>query len=294
MKSYGWMTGPTPTIVSEDDGGEIVDSLSTHGLLSPVIDDWRLTYLQQYEPWFTFARDLNQSAMKLWMDHWRDGEGHRVIDLLPTAARVYGRAINHLAASVILCERGSAVEAAALARSVSEVSFWLSYMAREPNAALSDLEADDLHNFIDREKELQRTSPDQAHWMEQSRANHAKYLAKLAGRKRPSIKTIGQTYGMLNGYLKYRILSGFYGHLSHASLRHNLMTTGDKTGFNILGPHATEIPKALYFTCDGVINSAGSYAEIVGDKDAGQAFSDARAVLETLRLEKMPNWFDDP
>lgn len=275
-------------VVNEEHGAEIVESLSTHGLLSPVIDEWRLTYLKLYEPWFTVARDLNKTAMKTWMDHWRGTDGQRVVDLLPTASRVFGRGINHLAASVILCERGSAVEAAALARSISEASFWLAYMVEAPEAALSDLEADDLHNFIDREKELQRTSPAGAEWVAQSKVNEAAYIAKLAGRKRPSIKAIAQKFGTHGGYLKYRIMSGFYGHLSQASLRHNLLKTGDKSGMNILGPHSLEIPKALIMTCDALIDCGAAYAVIVDDQCAAEAFAEAGAALQTLKARPLP------
>lgn len=276
-------------VVSEDDGAELVSSLSTYGLLSPVIDEWRLTYLKLYEPWFTTARNLNQTAMKAWMDHWRGTDGQKVVDLLPTASRIFGRGINNLAACVILCERGSAIEAGALARSISEASFWLAYLAEAPDAALSELEADDLANYVDREKELQRTSPDGAEWLIQSKANEAAYVAKLAGRKRPSIKVIAQKYGSHTGYLKYRIMSGFYSHLSQASLRHNLIKTGDTSGMNILGPHSREIPNALILACDSLIDCGAAYSAIVDDRRSAEAFDKAGEQLQDLRDKAHPD-----
>lgn len=276
-------------IVSDEHGDEIVDSLSTHGLLSPVLDEWRLTYLERYEPWFSTARHVNEVAMKAYMDHWRGTDGQKVVDLLPTAARVFGRGINNLAASVILCERGSAIEAASLARSIAEASYWLAYMAKAPEAALSDLEADDLKNWIAREKELQRVTPDQPDILAQSKVNQASYVAKLAGRSSLSIGDIAKKFGTQNGYMKYRIMSGFYSHLSHASLRHNLLKTGDKSGMNILGPHSREIPKAIYFACDSLIDCGAAYSEIVKDPASAEAFDKAGVVVAALRSLPHPD-----
>lgn len=270
-------------VVSEAEGEEVVASLSTHGMLSPVIEEWRLSYVKLYEPWLTTARDVHDVAMKAWMAHWMASDGLKVTDLMPTAARVFGRGITNLAAAVILCERGSAIEAAALARSISEASFWLAYLAEAADAGLSDLEADDLKNWIDRERELQRVCADDPEIVAKSKLNEATYRAKLDGRKPLSIKAIAQKYGTRNGYLKYRIMSGFYSHLSHASLRHNLLTTGEKTGLNILGPHSHEIPKALYFACDSLIDCGAAYSVIVNDQESAQSFAKSGAAVQAMR-----------
>jgi hypothetical protein len=270
-------------LVSEEDKGEdLVEALNKDGLLSPVIDDWRVQYLDQYKTWFAFCRRLNQGAMKVWIDHWRRGESGSSAALLPTAGRIFGRSMNSFAASVILCERGMAVEAANLARSISEASFWLAYMVEAPERALSDLEADDLKNFIDREQELQRISKDDLNTCELSKARENNYREKLNGRKTRSISAIAREFGVKDGYLKYRLISGFYSHLSQASLRHNFLSTGQKTGVNILGPHASEIPKALNFAADSLIDCGAAYSALVADWSAADAFSKFGAEMGTL------------
>lgn len=264
------------------------NSLIQFGMLSPVIDGWSEAYLDEYEPWFTFCRDLNEAVMKLFMDHWRDGEGGLSKALYPTAARIFGRAMNAHVSAILLCERGLAIDAAGLARSISESSFWLAYMAQKADEALSDLDADDIKNQIAREKELQRISANQPETIVDSRAREAVLETKLAGRKPPAIGAIAKEYGLPNGYLNYRIMSGFYSHVSQASLRHNFLLTGDRTGMNILGPHSKEIPVVLYFAAGSLIDCAGAYAAIVEDADAVATFVEAQSALDKLRDENMP------
>lgn len=264
------------------------DSLIQFGMLSPVIDGWSEVYLDDYRPWFTFCRDLNQSVMKLFMDHWRDGEGGLSKALYPTAARIFGRAMNAHVSAILLCERGLAIDAAGLARSISESSFWLAYMAQKADQALSDLDADEIKNQIAREQELQRVSANQPETVTESKAREATLETKLDGRKPPAIGKIAKDYGPPNGYLNYRIMSGFYSHVSQASLRHNFLTTGDKTGMNILGPHPKEIPAALYFAASSLIDCAGAYAAVVEDADGVTTFVEAQASLDKLRDVNMP------
>jgi hypothetical protein len=57
-------------VVSEDDGEYLVEALNQDGLLSPVMDGWRLDYLNRFEDWFVFCRDLNRATMKLWIAYW--------------------------------------------------------------------------------------------------------------------------------------------------------------------------------------------------------------------------------
>lgn len=78
-------------VVSDEEGLGVVDSLNTYGMLSPIIDIWREQYLKTYAPWFTFCRDLNQLAMKVWVDNWRKGEGGSSNASIPVAARVFDR-----------------------------------------------------------------------------------------------------------------------------------------------------------------------------------------------------------
>lgn len=131
-------------------------------------------------------------------------------------------------------------------------------------------------------------SADDPEIVENSKLNEAAYITKLDGRKALSIKAIAQRYGTHNGYLKYRIMSGFYSHLSQASLRHNLLTTGQTTGLNILGPHSHEIPKALYFACDSLIDCGAAYAVIMNDQESAEAFVKAGAAVHAMRQLPAP------
>jgi hypothetical protein len=270
-------------VVTDEDGEELVTSLMMHGMLSPVIDGWKLTYLENWSDWFEFARGLNQTTMEVWMRHWRNGEGGSSAALAPTASRILGRAMNGFCAAVVLCERGAAIEAAGLARGISEASFWLAYLAKAPEAAMSALEADDLKNFMEREAELQRVNADQIELVAESKAREADHRAKLAGRKKPSIAAIARDHGPAEGYLNYRILSGFYGHLSQASLRHNFLSTGEKSGMNILGPHAEQIGPALYFAAKSLIDCGLAYCAISDDNKGAGIFAQHDNALLKLR-----------
>ncbi|MDQ8030019.1 MAG: DUF5677 domain-containing protein [Brevundimonas sp.] len=268
-----------------EDDPEIRAALFEQGLLSPVIEQWRTDYLRQHAEWFDFARMINKLAMKLWTGHWDGMQGEKITALKPTASRIFGRAINNFAATVILCERGLAIEAAALARSTSEASIWLGYMVEKPDEALSDLDADDIHNFIGRYKELRRVSEISGDSLSvaYSHAEEKKLKTALNGRERPNWQKIAQTYGTSSAYMKFRIISGFYSHLSGASLQHHIQRAGDNTALNILGPHSEQIPHALYFACDALGDCGAAYSVIVDDHSAAQAFHDAIKPLNDLR-----------
>ncbi|WP_438851056.1 DUF5677 domain-containing protein [Brevundimonas nasdae] len=275
--------------VPEDDP-VVRASLLEQGLLSPVIEEWRVHYLVQHAEWFDFAHTVNKLAMKLWIAHWDDMQGEKITALKPTASRVFVRAINNFAATVILCERGLAIEAAALARSISEASIWLGYMVEKPDKALSDLEADDLHNFIGRHKELRRVSEKSGDTasVAYTHVEEKKLRAALNGRNKPNWQTIAQDYGSSSSYMKFRIISGFYSHLSVASLQHHIHKSGDDTAFNILGPHSTQIPHALYFACDALTYCGAAYSVIVDDHPLTQAFHDTIKPLNDLRNAMPP------
>lgn len=146
----------------------------------------------------------------------------------------------------------------------SAMQLWLAYLAASPEAALRDLEADDLKSFIERERELQRVYASQPDIAADARVREAGYVAKLGSGKRRPIAAIAKAHGSPNAYLQYRILSGTYGHLSQTSLRHNFLRREDGSGLNVLGPHADEIPSALYFSCIALIDGCAAYAAIVG------------------------------
>ena len=84
-------------------------------------------------------------------------------------------------------------------------------------------------------------------------------------------------------------MSGFYSHLSQASLRHNLIKTGDASGMNILGPHSREIPNALILACDSLIDCGGAYCAIVNDQRSAEAFDKAGEQLQDLRDRPHPD-----
>lgn len=267
-----------------EDDPVIAAALREDGLLSPVIDDWRTHYLDEHRDWFDLAHTLNKMVMRLYLAHW-DMPGERMGALKPTASRVFGRAINNFAGAVILCERGSAIEAASLSRSVNEASMWLGYMFGKPQEALSDLEADDLHNMVGRYKELRRVSVKSGDTatVKFSDIEVSKINADLNGRERPNWPEIAQTYGSSHAYMKFRIMSGYYSHLSGTSLKHHILMTGDKTAFNILGPHSTEIPNALYLACDALTDCGAAYCAVVDDRRLAQGFHDIRPTIANLR-----------
>jgi hypothetical protein len=182
-----------------------------------------------------------------------------------------------------------AIEAAGLARAISEASFWLYYLSREPDAALSALEADDLKNQIERERELQRAWPNSSELIAQSKLRQKANEEKLGTRSKPSISKIAKSNGPTDGYLRYRIVSAFYGHVSRSSLRHDFLRTHEGHGMNILGPHPAEIPKALYFSAHGMLDCSEAYALIVEDHDALKKLQQVAADLASMRDSIKPS-----
>ncbi|MBD3817421.1 MAG: hypothetical protein IE912_00690 [Brevundimonas diminuta] len=188
------------------------EGLAEEGLLSALIEDWRSIYIENYAPWFALARDVNRYATWLFQEHQDAGNGGPADAQAPTAVRMFGRAMNAFAASVMLAERAMAIEAAGAARAIYEVGFWLSLLATDPVKALEALEVDEHDNAIQREALLREEHPEDAALIAASLEREAGHVAKLAGRKSLGIKKIAKTMPKRSGYLEYRLASAFYGH----------------------------------------------------------------------------------
>jgi hypothetical protein len=252
-------------VTNRDDQQEDQDpreGLAEEGLLSPLIEDWRAIYIENYAPWFDLARDVNRYATWLFQEHQDAGNGGPANAQAPTAVRMYGRAMNAFAASVMLAERAMAIEAAGTARAIYEVGFWLSLLATDPLKALEALEVDEHDNAIQREALLREEHPTDVAVIAASLKREAHHVAKLAGRKSLSVKKIAKTMAKRSGYLEYRLVSAFYGHLSSSSLDGLKKRNGKGGVTNILGPFETEIPKALSFALDAMLRST-CYFEVM-------------------------------
>lgn len=236
--------------------------LTEEGLLSPLIEDWRLIYVENYAEWFALARDINRYATWLFQEHQDAGNGGPANAQAPTAVRMYGRAMNAFAASVMLAERGMAIEAAGAARPIYEVGFWLSLLATDPVKALDALEIDALDHAIQREQLLREEHPTDTVLIAASMERQARFSAELGQRKSLGIKKVAKTMPRRSGYLEYRLVSAFYGHLSSNSLDTLKRRNGRGGVTNILGPFETEIPKAVFFALDAMLRSTG-YFEIM-------------------------------
>jgi hypothetical protein len=262
------------------------EGLADEGLLSPLIEDWRAIYIENYAPWFDLARDVNRYATWLFQEHQDAGNGGPANSQAPTAVRMFGRAMNAFAASVMLAERGMAIEAAGSARAIYEVGFWLSLLATDPLKALEALEIDDLDNGIQREILLREEHPTNATMVAASLKRQENHVAKLAKRKSLSVKKIAQTMPKRSGYLEYRLVSAFYGHLSSSSLDVLKKRNGNGGVTNILGPFETEIPKALSFAVDAMLRSSGYFEVMVKESRQPDRLENAHRALVDLQAAK--------
>lgn len=262
------------------------EGLADQGLLSPLIEDWRAIYIENYAPWFDLARDVNRYATWLFQEHQDASNGGPANSQAPTAVRMFGRAMNAFAASVMLAERGMAIEAAGSARAIYEVGFWLSLLATDPLKALEALEIDDLDNGIQREILLREEHPTNATMVAASLKRQENHVAKLAKRKSLSVKKIAQTMPKRSGYLEYRLVSAFYGHLSSSSLDVLKKRNGNGGVTNILGPFETEIPKALSFAVDAMLRSASYFEVMMKESRQPDRLENAHRALVDLQAAK--------
>ncbi|MCR5870012.1 MULTISPECIES: DUF5677 domain-containing protein [unclassified Sphingomonas] len=257
------------------------EGLAEEGLLSPLIEDWRTIYIENYAPWFALARDVNRYATWLFQEHQDAGNGGPANAQAPTAVRMYGRAMNAFAASVMLAERGMAIEAAGAVRAIYEVGFWLSLLATDPLKALEALEIDEHDNAIQRELLLREEHPTDAALIAASLKRQEHHAAKLAKRKSLSVKKIAQTMPKRSGYLEYRLVSAFYGHLSSNSLDGLKKRNGKGGVTNILGPFELEIPKALSFALDAMLRSTRYFEVMMKEgRQPNRLEAAARTLLE--------------
>lgn len=259
--------------------------LIEEGMLSPLLEEWRLTYLQNHAEWFDLARETNRCAMWLHQEHFEAGNGAPANDQAPTTVRIYSRALNGFAAAVILAERALAIEAAGAVRPIYEAGFWLSYLAVEPHKALEELAVDEDHHAIRREKLLREKFPDDGALIVASQARQAERKARL-GKRRPSgVEHVASKMGAQSGYLEYRLVSSFYGHLSNHSLNALKRSVGPGAVINILGPHENEIPNALYFAVDAMTRTASYFAVMMHEDRAHARLIEARRRLQAMVSE---------
>lgn len=256
--------------------------LVEEGLLSPLLERWRLIYLENQPDWFSLARDLNRCAFALYQRHLDAGNGEASRAQMPTAVRIYARALNAYAASIILAERALAIEAAGTTRAIYESGFWLSLLASDPVKALDELQIDEDSQAIQRERLLRERCPEDAALIAASKAREAERQNRL-GKKRPmSVKVIAETMPEQSGYLEYRLVSNFYGHLSNGSLDGLKRNVGERAVINILGPHESEIPKALFFAIDAMTRTGGYFAVMRKDEEVIAELRSARARMLKL------------
>jgi hypothetical protein len=266
--------------------------MAEEGLLSPLIEEWRLDYIAQDADWFALARDANRYAVWLFQEHQDAGNGGPANDQAPTAVRMFGRAMNAFVAAVTLAERAMATEAAGATRAIYEVRFWLTFLATRPVEALEALEVDALHQRIQREKLLRGEHHCDAAGAAASRTREASFVQQLAGRKKPpSIAEIAKSLPSHTGYLEYRIVSAYYGHLSHHSLD-GLKLRGVGNGVSaILGPFQSEIPKALSFALDAMLPVIGFFELMMKESrfpDRRRAMQEQLSALQAADLTQTP------
>jgi len=253
--------------------------LIEEGMLSPLLEQWRLIYLENQADWFALARELNRCAMWLYQQHLDAGDGGPASAQAPTAVRIYARALNAYAAAVILAERALAIEAAGAVRPIYESGFWLSFLAVDPVKALEELQVDEDAQAIQRERLLREQYPTDAALIADSATREAERRDRLGKRKAVSIKAVAETMPEHSGYLEYRLLSNFYGHLSNGSLDSLKQKVGEQAVINILGPHESEIPRALFFAVDAMTRTASYFAVMMKEESAIARLRASRAKM---------------
>lgn len=262
--------------------------LVDEGLLSPLIEEWRSIYLENQAGWFALARDVNRCAMSLYQQHFEAGDGGPANAQGPTAVRMYARALNAFAATVVLAERAMAIEAAGAVRPIYEAGFWLSLLATDPVRAQEELQVDEDCQAIVRERLLREKFASDAALVAASVAREAERQDRVGKRKAISIKALAGTMPEQSGYLEYRIVSNFYGHLSNGSLASLKAKVEENAVINILGPHEAQIPQALYFAVDAMTRTAGYFAVMMKEDRAIDELRSARQRMLKLS-EKTPN-----
>ncbi len=186
---------------------------------------------------------------------------------------------------MILAERALAIEAAGAVRPIYEAGFWLSYLAVEPAKALEELAVDEDHHAIRREKLLRDKYPQDTALIASSEARQAARAARLGKRRPAGVESVAAKMGANSGYLEYRLVSNFYGHLSSQSLNALKQLVGPGAVINILGPHEGGIPNALYFAIDAMTRTASYFAVMMGEDRADDHLIEARRRLFALAEE---------
>jgi Family of unknown function (DUF5677) len=173
---------------------------------------------------FGFAQRLNQFAHSLYASVAPQVHRRRVKDPVCLGIHFMPRALANFQGAVVLLERGMAMEARTLIRSIYEAGFWMLFLAKKPEEAATRLLDRSLHSQKSVDGIALRyltLEPDERESLS------ARYKLGKKGGKLMDIKDVAEESGYGAFYLFYSELSGGAAHGSLKSLAGYIATDND-------------------------------------------------------------------
>jgi hypothetical protein len=195
------------------------DDLNDVGFLSakiePVIADLR----KVNATWFVFGADLNRTGQRILRDFQPSGSV-AVRDVVAIALLM--RTLSNFQGTVLMAERGMAVEAGTLARCCFENAVFVGTLRKEGDAFLSEMQMADSFSAKTMARWLVRV-PDRLEHAPRGAKQRLETLIQETGKQMPGFETanfraLAQRAGLDDAYVHYAILSRQAAHPSAQSL----------------------------------------------------------------------------
>lgn len=248
------------------------DEFEVTGFLSPSMADFQAEVRAKLSDWFSVADDVSFAMQRAVIRNSKEAaEGQLMRGRKPITQAVALRAVSNLQGAIIMAERGMAIEARTLARSVLEDAFCVAALHDDPDAFLEHLETD--HALA---RKGQATAilnlGSKGKFDEKAIRKVIDGIPKLRNLGMQGLAKLGP---LAQQYLAYRVLSNDGAHPSATSLRRHVDVSSDNStwaGFRIGPARDRDIVEALNFAMLAALPVGIGYTTIMEDVAGNEEF----------------------
>jgi hypothetical protein len=247
--------------------------LSDVGFLSPKMEPVIADLRKVNAIWFVFAADLNRTGQRI-LQNFQPSGSVAVRDVVAVALLM--RTLSNFQGTILMAERGMAVEAGTLARCCFENAVFMGTLRNEGDKFLSEMQMSDRFSVKTTARWLVRM-PDRLEHAPRGAKQRLEGLIQEIGKQMPRFETatfraLAQRAGLDDAYVHYAILSRQAAHPSAQSLdryfirgRGAFPLQGMRWGAYASDPD--EIGLTLNMACLAVLETWESACEMLSNAD---------------------------
>jgi hypothetical protein len=257
---------------------EVEQSLKALGFLSPYVTEFVSTHRKAQPALFGVVDDLNAIGQRQLLRGADEGIKVSSMSALNIAVRLFIRTMSNFQGSVILIERGMAVEAQTLIRNCYENGFWIGALLSNPTEALEAFKLDEAKSQDSRAGAFVRIV--EKHGDDELKAATQQQLSGRRAKVKEtplSVEKVAQLAGLYPNFAFYKKMSADAAHASLNSIDQYLNVDAEgnwQDGF-VLGPVSEkQIGETLILACHALISALAAFGQLIGPSENDQALFD--------------------